>query len=100
MGCLTQAHTVTQGLVPGGGSGAWPCEPPWEVTAGSGGCFAVGRVCVCVCLCVCLGLVSSQGPLPYTLTYAACFSLAAAARPGGFSPPPRSWSLHTKAACC
>lgn len=95
----TSPHSDS-GAGPWGGSGAWPGEPPWEVTAGSGACFAVGRVCVCVCLCVCLGLVSSQGPLPYTLTYAACFSLAAAARPGGFSPPPRSRSLHTKAACC
>lgn len=50
-GCLTQAHTVTQGLALGG-SGAWPGEPPWEVMAGSGGCFAVGRVFVSVCVCV------------------------------------------------
>lgn len=54
---------------------------------------------VCVCLCVCLGLVSSQGPLPSTFIYTACFSLTAT-RPGGFSPPPRPWSLHIKAACC
>lgn len=87
-GCLTQAHTVTQGLALGA-SGAWPGEPPWEVMAGSGGCFAVGRVCVCVCLCVCLGLVSRQGPFPPPLP-----------TPAAFPSPCSPLSLHTKATSC
>lgn len=56
----TSPHSDS-GAGPWGGSGAWPGEPPWEVTAGSGGCFAVGRVCLCLSVRV-FGAGLQSGP--------------------------------------
>lgn len=59
-GCLTQAHTVTQGLGPGG---LWGLARGTTMGGHGGeqGLFAVGCVCLCLSACV-LGLVSRQTP--------------------------------------
>lgn len=91
-GCLTQAHTVTQGLGPRA-PGTWPGEPPWEVMGGGAGLFCSG-LCVFVSVCV-FGLLSRQHSLSCCL--ACTRSPLVATRPGG-SPAslgPSPWMLPT-----